>query len=53
MDGHVLREALTGTAAARPVVVADAPYAAPGNGFAYSEEDEARIQEQLEGLGYV
>jgi predicted AlkP superfamily phosphohydrolase/phosphomutase len=53
MDGRVLTEALAGEAAARPIAVADAPYATPGNGFHYSAEDEARIQEQLEGLGYV
>jgi predicted AlkP superfamily phosphohydrolase/phosphomutase len=53
MDGRVLVEALTAEAAARPVTVAATPYTIESNGFHYSAEDEARIQEQLEGLGYV
>jgi predicted AlkP superfamily phosphohydrolase/phosphomutase len=53
MDGRVLVHALAGEARTRAVAVADAPYTMEANGFQYTEEDEARIQEQLEGLGYV
>jgi len=53
MDGRVLVEALRPEAAARPVALAEVPYTAAGNGFRYSAEDEARIQDMLEGLGYV
>lgn len=53
MDGRVLVEALTAEAAARPITVADAACAVTGNGFQYSRADEARIQDMLEGLGYV
>ena len=54
MDGRVLTEALRPEAlAARPVATADVAYAVAGNGFRYSAEDEARIQDMLEGLGYV
>jgi predicted AlkP superfamily phosphohydrolase/phosphomutase len=53
MDGRVLVEALTPEAAARPVAVADALSAVGGGGFRYSRADEARIQDLLEGLGYV
>ncbi len=54
MDGRVLTEALRPEAvAARPVAVVDTPYAFETNGYRYSAEDEARIQDMLEGLGYV
>jgi predicted AlkP superfamily phosphohydrolase/phosphomutase len=54
MDGRVLGEALRPEAlAARPVTVNPVPYAVDGNGFRYSADDEARIQDMLEGLGYV
>jgi predicted AlkP superfamily phosphohydrolase/phosphomutase len=54
MDGRVLTDALTPHAlAARPVATTDVPYAVEVNGFRYSGEDEARIEEMLEGLGYV
>jgi hypothetical protein len=54
MDGRVLTEALApDRVAAEPVVVADTPYASPESGFRYSEDDEKRIQDMLEGLGYV
>jgi hypothetical protein len=54
MDGRVLTEALRPESlAARPPVVSDVPYVVQSNGFRYSEDDEAKIQEQLEGLGYV
>jgi hypothetical protein len=54
MDGRVLTDALRPEAvAARPVAVADVPYTVSHNGFHYSAEDEARIQDMLEGLGYV
>ncbi len=54
MDGRVLTEALRPEAvAARPVAVTDAPYTVHTNGFRYTAEDEARIQDMLEGLGYV
>jgi hypothetical protein len=29
------------------------PYTVAANGYRYSEEDEGRIQDMLEGLGYV
>ena len=54
MDGRVLTEALRPeTLAARPIQVADTPYSAPENGYSYSADEEARIQDMLEGLGYV
>jgi predicted AlkP superfamily phosphohydrolase/phosphomutase len=55
MDGQVLEEALLpGALASRPVVVNDTPYALPEHdGFTYSRDDERRIQDMLEGLGYV
>jgi predicted AlkP superfamily phosphohydrolase/phosphomutase len=54
MDGRVLTEALRpGVMTRRPVVMAEHPYTVDGNGFRYSVEDEARIQDMLEGLGYV
>jgi arylsulfatase A-like enzyme len=55
MDGRVLTEALRPERlAAQPVVVNDEPYALPDAGdFQYSEDDQQRIQDMLEGLGYV
>ncbi len=54
MDGRVLTEALRPEViGGRPVTVADVPYTVQGNGYQYSAEDEARIQDMLEGLGYV
>jgi hypothetical protein len=54
MDGRVLTEALDPAAlASRPIQVADVPYTVPENGFRYSADDEAKIQDMLEGLGYV
>jgi predicted AlkP superfamily phosphohydrolase/phosphomutase len=55
MDGRVLTEALVPERlAAQPVVVNDEPYALPDAGdFQYSEDDQQRIQDMLEGLGYV
>jgi hypothetical protein len=35
------------------VVVSETPYALPESAFTYSAEDEKRIQDMLEGLGYV
>jgi predicted AlkP superfamily phosphohydrolase/phosphomutase len=54
MDGRVLTEALAPErVAVDPVVVSDTPYELPESGFRYSAEDEKRIQDMLEGLGYV
>ena len=54
MDGRVLTELLQPeTLVRRPIAVADAPYTAPESGFRYSADEEARIQDMLEGLGYV
>src|SRR5262249_1738924 len=54
MDGRVLDEALAPErVAADPVVVSETPYALPESAFTYSAEDEKRIQDMLEGLGYV
>ena len=55
MDGRVLVDALRPEfMAAHPVVVNDEPYALPeGGSFRYSADDEQRIQDMLEGLGYV
>ncbi len=54
MDGRVLTEAIRPEhLAAHPIQVADEPYALPDSTFKYSEDDEARIQDMLEGLGYV
>ena len=55
MDGRVLTEAL------RPERLAaragrrrrTTPYELPESAFRYSEDDEKRIQDMLEGLGYV
>jgi predicted AlkP superfamily phosphohydrolase/phosphomutase len=54
MDGRVLTEALRPEAvAARPVAVSDTPYTVAASGYRYSADDERRIQDMLEGLGYV
>jgi hypothetical protein len=55
MDGRVLTEALRPERlAAEPVVVNPEPYRLPDAGdFRYSADDEQRIQDMLEGLGYV
>ena len=55
MDGRVLVDALRPERlAAQPIVVNDEPYALPdGGAFRYSADDEQRIQDMLEGLGYV
>lgn len=55
MDGRVLTEALRPERLrARPVTVNPEPYALPDAGaFRYSADDEQRIQDMLEGLGYV
>ena len=54
MDGRVLTEALRPERlAAEPVAVAETPYELPESAFRYSEDDEKRIQDMLEGLGYV
>jgi predicted AlkP superfamily phosphohydrolase/phosphomutase len=54
MDGRVLIEALTPERlAAQPIAVAEAPYELPESSFRYSDDDEKRIQDMLEGLGYV
>jgi len=54
MDGRVLVEALDPRCVAeRPVAVSDVPYALPENGHRFSADEEARIQDMLEGLGYV
>jgi predicted AlkP superfamily phosphohydrolase/phosphomutase len=54
MDGRVLTEALRPEAVAgRPVAVSETPYTVAASGFRYSAEDERRIQDMLEGLGYV
>ena len=54
MDGRVLTEALRPERlAAAPIAVAAEPYALPENGFRYTADDEQRIQDMLEGLGYV
>jgi len=54
MDGRVLTEALVPERlAARPPLVNEQPYALKESSFRYSEDDERKIQEMLEGLGYV
>jgi predicted AlkP superfamily phosphohydrolase/phosphomutase len=55
MDGRVLVDALRPERlAAQPIAVNAEPYAMPErDGFTYSEDDEQRIQDMLEGLGYV
>jgi predicted AlkP superfamily phosphohydrolase/phosphomutase len=52
MDGRVLTEAFR-PERTRPVAVTDVPYTVHTNGFRYSREEEAHIQDMLEGLGYV
>jgi predicted AlkP superfamily phosphohydrolase/phosphomutase len=55
MDGRVLTEAIRPERlTAEPVAVNAEPYALPERGaFRYSADDEQRIQDMLEGLGYV
>jgi len=55
MDGRVLTDALRPEGlASRPIAINDEPYTLPdGDGFRYSADDEQRIQDMLEGLGYV
>jgi len=54
MDGRVLTEALRPErVASEPIAVADEPYALAASSFKYSEDDEQKIQDMLEGLGYV
>jgi predicted AlkP superfamily phosphohydrolase/phosphomutase len=54
MDGRVLVEALDPRCVAeRPVVVREVPYALPESAHQFSADEEARIQDMLEGLGYV
>jgi predicted AlkP superfamily phosphohydrolase/phosphomutase len=55
MDGRVLIDAIRPERlAAQPVAVNAEPYALPeGVAFRYSVDDEQRIQDMLEGLGYV
>jgi predicted AlkP superfamily phosphohydrolase/phosphomutase len=55
MDGCVLIDAIRPERlATQPVVVNDETYALPeGVAFRYSADDEQRIQDMLEGLGYV
>ena len=54
MDGRVLTEAFEpGRIARDPVVVRDEPYRLDGTAVTLSADDEAKIQDMLEGLGYV
>jgi predicted AlkP superfamily phosphohydrolase/phosphomutase len=54
MDGRVLTEALRSELlAAEPVAVRDEPYEAVQRDVSLGADDEAKIQEMLEGLGYV
>jgi hypothetical protein len=54
MDGRVLVDALRPERlASHPITVAESPYVLPESAFAYSADDEKRIQDMLEGLGYV
>ena len=54
MDGRVLTEALDPERLARePIAETDTPYELPESAFQYSSDDEKRIQDMLEGLGYV
>jgi predicted AlkP superfamily phosphohydrolase/phosphomutase len=54
MDGRVLVEALRADRVqAEPVAVRDTPYQAVARDVTLSTDDEARIQDMLEGLGYV
>ncbi|MFN8545938.1 MAG: alkaline phosphatase family protein [Candidatus Binatia bacterium] len=54
MDGRVLTEALTPeSVAAHPVEVAESPYVVQESTHRFSADEESRIQDMLEGLGYV
>jgi predicted AlkP superfamily phosphohydrolase/phosphomutase len=54
MDGRVLGEALRPERlAAEPIVTREEPYAAVERSVTLSTDDEAKIQDMLEGLGYV
>jgi predicted AlkP superfamily phosphohydrolase/phosphomutase len=55
MDGKVVVDALRPERlVAHPIAVNEQAYARPeGDGFTYSADDEQRIQDMLEGLGYV
>ena len=54
MDGRVLTEALRPEhLAAQPLTVSEVPYELPESDYRYSADDEKRIQDMLEGLGYV
>src|SRR5262249_2769797 len=54
MDGRVLTEALRPERlAAQPVAVSETPYELPESDYRYSADDKKRIQDMLEGLGYV
>ena len=54
MDGRVLTEALREDyLAAAPIAVRAEPYEAARRDVTLSTSDEARIQDMLEGLGYV
>ncbi len=54
MDGRVLTEALVSERlAAQPPLVNEQPYTLKESTFRYSGDDERKIQEMLEGLGYV
>jgi hypothetical protein len=54
MDGRVLTEALHAAhLAAEPVVTRAEPYEAVQRDLTLSSDDEAKIQDMLEGLGYV
>jgi predicted AlkP superfamily phosphohydrolase/phosphomutase len=54
MDGRVLTEALhSASVAAHPVVTRDDPYPMVPRDVTFTSDDEAKIQDMLEGLGYV
>jgi arylsulfatase A-like enzyme len=54
MDGRVLTEALRPERlAAEPVITRAEPYEAAQRDVTFSSDDEAKIQDMLEGLGYV
>ncbi len=54
LDGRVVEEVLSAEVAARPVSSIDAPpkHVSPAD-YPFSKEEEAAIEEQLRGLGYV